>query len=324
MTTAQPAGPSSPGAPGGAERWRDPSFLREAEDWLDERLADLGAVRTGPTAQPHVQPWATALRAPTSTGVVWLKAVVPSLRHEVVVTRAVADRAPDVVPRPLAAAPDRGWMLMADAGERLREVVSRTRSLEPWLPALAGAARVSLACEDLVPQLLEAGVPDLRLPALPAAFHALVRDLDLEPRHRAAVGLVEELCADLARHRVPDSVQHDDLHDGQVHLGADGHPRILDWGDACVTHPFLVLAVTLDGVIAWGVDDVAGSEDTARFRDAFLAPYALAHGLDRDTLLDAAATARRLGWACRAVNGHVTGDEAATRARLGMFLDGTP
>jgi hypothetical protein len=32
----------------------------------------------------------------------------------------------------------------------------------------------------------------------------------------------------------------------------------------------------------------------------------------------------RLGWACRAVNGHVPGDERGTVTRLRMFLDGTP
>jgi hypothetical protein len=31
---------------------------------------------------------------------------------------------------------------------------------------------------------------------------------------------------------------------------------------------------------------------------------------------------RRLGWAARAVNGHFPGEEGATHARLGMFLDG--
>ena len=28
----------------------------------------------------------------------------------------------------------------------------------------------------------------------------------------------------------------------------DGRYLLLDWGDACVTHPYFTLAVTLDGV----------------------------------------------------------------------------
>ena len=34
--------------------------------------------------------------------------------------------------------------------------------------------------------------------------------------------------------------------------------------------------------------------------------------------------ALRLGWVCRAINGHVPGDDGATRTRLKMFLDGRP
>jgi hypothetical protein len=39
-------------------------------------------------------------------------------------------------------------------------------------------------------------------------------------------------------------------------------------------------------------------------------------------LIAASELAPRLGWACRAVNGHVRGEDKATRARLRMFLDG--
>lgn len=315
------------GADAGSDRvaaWRDPGFLAALDGWVDDRLSEHGLRRAGPSTQPHVQAWATVLRVPTSGGDVWAKAVEPALRHEVALTLAVSGRVPDVVPPPLATDAARGWLLSADAGARLREVVADRRSLDLWLPALAGAARVSLACEDLVDDLLAAGVPDRRLPTLPGAFAALVDGIGAEPRLRGAVGLVEELCGDLAGHGVPDSVEHDDLHDAQVFVGDDGRPRLLDWGDACIAHPFFVLAVALDGVVAWGLDDVAGSEPTERYRDAFLAPYAAALDLDPADLVAASATARRLGWVCRAVNGHVPGDEAATLARLRMFLDGAP
>ena len=78
------------------------------------------------------------------------------------------------------------------------------------------------------------------------------------------------LRASSRRSAFPETIQHDDLHDGQVFV-QDGRYLLLDWGDACVSHPFFTLAVTLDGVIAWGVDDVEHSEDTEPYRDAYLA-----------------------------------------------------
>ncbi len=101
-------------------------------------------------------------------------------------------------------------------------------------------------------------------------------------------------------------------------LGAGVH-QVLDWGDACVSHPFFTLSVTLEGVLAWGLDDVEGSVDIGPFRDAYLAPYAERYDGD---LVAAATLAMRLGWACRAVNGHVPGDNDHTATRLRMFIDG--
>ena len=42
-----------------------------------------------------------------------------------------------------------------------------------------------------------------------------------------------------------------------------GHRWTLDWGDACVSHPFLVLAVALEGQVAWCPDDEESSGDAA-------------------------------------------------------------
>ena len=68
----------------------------------------------------------------------------------------------------------------------------------------------------------------------------------------------------------------------------------MDWGDACISHPFFTLSVTLEGVLAWGLDDEEDSEDTAPYRDAYLEPFAERYDGD----LVAAATRRdpaRLG-----------------------------
>ena len=102
-----------------------------------------------------------------------------------------------------------------------------------------------------------------------------------------------------------------------------GRYLILDWGDACVSHPFFTLSVTLEGVLSWGLDDVQGSVDVTPFRDAYLAPFARFG--ERADLVAAATIALRLGWACRAVNARLGGGEAAnTTVHLHMFLDRRP
>jgi len=178
--------------------------------------------------------------------------------------------------------------------------------------------------------LIALGAPDLRLAVLPARYEALLDELDgsegvprqLLSRARGRVADVGEMCNELGEYRVPETIQHDDLNDGQVYFH-DGRYRLLDWGDACVSHPFFSMSVALEGVISWGVDDIEGSVDTGPFRDAYLAPFADALGSSLADLRSACVIATRLGWACRAANGHVPGhDPEPTLRRLQMFLDG--
>ncbi|WFE28505.1 hypothetical protein O7623_04645 [Solwaraspora sp. WMMD791] len=301
-------------------RWRDPQWLDQVRDWIDARLGELAMTRTGPVDQPHVYPWSTVLRVPTDAGDVWFKANAEALRHEAAVVTRLAARRPDAVPPPLAADTAAGWMLMADAGETLRVVSQRERSLDRWYAVLPLYAGVQLDLADDVDDLLALGVPDRRLATLPQAYERIVDAVGAEPRFRDAVPMVASLCAELAAYGLPELLQHDDLHDAQVFV-RDGRHLLMDWGDACVSHPFFTLSVTLDGVLAWGLDDVPNSVDTTPFRDAYLAPYADRFGGD---LVAAARLASRLGWVCRAVNGHVPGDDKQTLTRLRMFLDGRP
>src|SRR6185436_11021013 len=143
--------------------WIDPDWLADAHAWIRAH-ADV----TAPIEQPHVRPWGTVLRAPTGAGDVWFKAGIASMRFEVALVRVLARERPDAVPELLASDADRGWMLMGDGGERMREVTARERSLARWLDVLPVYAGLQV---DLVPfadELLAVGTPDHRLAVLPA------------------------------------------------------------------------------------------------------------------------------------------------------------
>ena len=72
-------------------------------------------------------------------------------------------------------------------------------------------------------------------------------------------------------------------------------------------------------MIQWGVDDAdEPTEDLEPYRAAYLGPF----GDSTRELRRALELALRLGWVCRAVNGHIAGELGPTRARLRMFLDG--
>jgi hypothetical protein len=308
--------PDNADSPG--SRWRDDDFVRSAHAWIGAQLERLGIVRAGDIEQPHVRAWSTVMRVPTDRGDVWFKANMEALRQEAAVTAMLAERDPELVAPPLAVDVDRGWMLMSDAGRTLRDVIAEERSLRRWLDVLPRYAELQIAFGDRVDALLAAGVPDLRLAVLPERYERLVTEVDVDERFREAVPHVRSLCDALASYGIAETVNHDDLHDAQVFV-RDGAELVMDWGDACVSHPFFTLSVTLEGVIAWGLDDEEDSEDIRPYRDAYLAPFGASYDGD---LAGAVDVALRLGWACRAVNGHVPGHDDATTVRLKMFLDG--
>ena len=95
---------------------------------------------------------------------------------------------------------------------------------------------------------LRHGVPDLRISTLPARYDDLLRrplpitDEEFEVLRRFS-SRFGELCVEFAAHGVPETVQHDDLHQNNLYA-AGGRLRVLDWGDSSISHPFASLVVT--------------------------------------------------------------------------------
>jgi hypothetical protein len=300
------------------QRWEDRAWVATAHRWIADRLGELGLTRTGPIEQPHVRQWSTAMRVPTDVGDVWFKANIEALAYEAGLVALLAERRPDVVPPLLAWDRDTGWMLMSDAGAMLRHIEGEEAWLDVWRDVLPRYAALQVAVTEDVAALLTLGVPDLRLETLPERYEQVVGEVGAGVRFRKAVPRVIDLRDRLASYGVAETVQHDDLHDAQIFV-RNGRAQVLDWGDACISHPFFTLAVSLEGVLQWGLHDVADAVDVAPFRDGYLAPFAAAYpGVD---LAGAVEPALRLGWVCRAINGHALGDEKQTMTRLRMFLD---
>src|SRR5207244_11341397 len=88
--------------------WQDPAFLAEARAWIESELGERGVWIAGEIAQPHVRPWSTVLRVPTTEGDVYFKAAIPRLAHDAAVTVMLARIRPDLVLAPLAVDPERG------------------------------------------------------------------------------------------------------------------------------------------------------------------------------------------------------------------------
>jgi hypothetical protein len=228
---------------------------------------------------------------------------MPALAHEAAIVQALAARRPDLVPALLAVDLDRGWMLQGDGGTRLRELLGDGDDQSVWERILPVYAELQIDAVADRERLLAAGVPDRRLAVLPNQFEELLADRealasltdDELRRLHALVPRIEAECRELAAYGLPETIQHDDLHDGQVFV-RDRRYLFFDWGDACISHPFFTLVVTL-AVLAYRLDVDHDSPELERFRDAYLEP--LTRFQPRAELEQAYPIAYRLGVLCR-------------------------
>jgi phosphotransferase family enzyme len=173
--------------------------------------------------------------------------------------RVAARRRADLLPRVFAADAERSWLLLDDAGDRLGELESTPGQLERWAHAVARYAELQRVAAPDADAFVSSGATDRRGPLLLEQFAELLEhEVGLEPGESAQLrALLRSLQEDvelLAGLGVPDTIQHDDLHDGNIFL-RDGEFRIMDWGDSCVAHPFHILDAYVDASGAPVTDD---------------------------------------------------------------------
>jgi hypothetical protein len=252
--------------------WTEPEWFADAQAWIRERVSV-----TGELDQFHVRWWSTVIRVPTEGEDLYFKAVANGFLFEPPLTARLFELKPDRVTEVVDVDAARGWMLMRDAGRRFREVVLTRADLHHWELALPRYAELQLAAAPLADELLALGVPDSRLSMLPRQLRAVleqpVRGLELTQQARmlAVLPRFEEMCRELAAYGIPETIQHDDLHDGQVFLH-DGRYLFFDWGDSCISHPFHSLTVALRASAAkFGLEP--GGPELQRLRDAYLEPF---------------------------------------------------
>jgi hypothetical protein len=240
--------------------WSTEAWRAEATAWLNERLADAGARRTGPIEQPRLRPWATLLRAPTTQGAVWLKAGGPDTGYEAALYGLLAREAPGHVLAPIGIDAARGWVALPDGGPSLGERLQGEARAAAMCAALPHYAELQRRLAPQAERLLELGVPDMRPAVMPHRFEqalAATGPSDVHGRLEGMRDAVLDWCRRLDDRPVPPSLDHNDLHDRNV-VGDPRRPRFYDWGDSVVAHPFASMLVPLS----------MGGGD--RLRDAYL------------------------------------------------------
>lgn len=249
--------------------WARPGWFATAAAWMTDRMAELGSPATAPPRVVYVWGISMVLRAESAAGAMFLKCSAPVFGQEARVTGRLAEVTPDLVTRVAAVEPDAGWLLMYDHGRQ--ELGERPEA--DWGVGLDLLATVQRAWTARTGELARAGAPvrsiaELAdsLPAF-ATRDALASQFSADDRRAwdAAVPAFVAACRRLDELGPPPTLVHGDFHPWNVTDEATG-PRIFDWTDAAISHPFTDLAVYVTRA-----DDVALRR---AMRAAYLARWA--------------------------------------------------
>jgi hypothetical protein len=263
--------------------WQDPAWMEQAHGWIYAEAARHSIQITGAIEQPHLYPWSTVLIVPTGEGRLFFKATAPETFYEAALTQKLSDWIPDCMPELLAVDPLRGWMLMCDGGEQLRQFIRPIKDVQPWAPIVPRYAEVQIELVEHVPEILSLGIPDHRLALLPTLYSGLLveeESLMIDQEKGLSASEFQELkektarfgqiCSDLAGLGIPESLNQCDFHDGNV-LIKNGRVTFFDWGDVNISHPFVSLRTFFVSIeISLQLDDYAFTEEMEALLNLYL------------------------------------------------------
>lgn len=257
--------------------WEQPAWRADALGWIERELAARGLRESGPRTV-RLRPWSVLVRTHAAgLGTVWFKANPPASAFEAALTSALARWVPGHALRPIAVDVDRGWSLLPDGGPLFKTALG-AGAVDPraWEEPLRQYAHVQRTLTPHADEIERLGVPAARTRALPDLVDRLVTDgtaltADDRRRLRALRPRLVEWCAELAAVGIADTLDHADLHEGQLFHPGPGRYTFFDWGDATVSHPFCSFRVPARRMVP--DHHGAGRAALLRLRDAYLEPW---------------------------------------------------
>ncbi len=242
-----------------------PAWDRAVRQWLEGVAQANGLGRVLGLTEIKARSWSMVARVSFERTTAYFKACGRGGRHEPELLGYLQGELAGHTPTVLAADAARCWMLLADAGEPLRDAMSMGGQVGVLKRLLPRYGAMQLASSGSTGRLLAMGLPDRRLARLPGLLEDLLASCAPGvPGSRAAqlreavlrrMPALERCCRALGGSEYAAGLDHGDLHTGNVLVKGDSS-RIADWGDASVTHPFCSLGVLLETALA----EVAESE----------------------------------------------------------------
>ena len=234
----------------GRPQWAREGWLRSAAEWIEERLLARGVELAGPVRQVKSWSMSSVLRAETSIGDVYLKALPDIFQHEPALTKYLSTHYPEHIPHILAVNEEENWMLTEDFDAPF---LYQEDDWSRWEEILELYARIQIEQVNNIDRLLELGCPDRRMPMLIEQIDEIsanlsriatdrdfsLTDNEIEEWHQVVPEL-KQACHQLDQCNIPDTLEHGDFYVANIASIRD-RTIFFDWTDGCISHPFFSL-----------------------------------------------------------------------------------
>jgi hypothetical protein len=258
--------------------WYQVGWHQFAEQWMREKLYELGATSFEAVCQLRSWQLSSVFKIDTNLGSFYFKAVPPPISHEIELTQTLAALFPSSLPKIVSFDKDKSWFLMKDAGNL---TLDRTNDLLAWERAIAKFAEIQIESTEYIGKFLGLGCPNRGLSQMD---HDLVPLLSFFTapstsfpqfsvgeisRLSSCLAQLERLRCMLAEYSIPETLEHGDFWSPQVVCTSNG-AVFLDWSHACISHPFFSF-VNFAMEIEKELSGVPNARE--RIRNAYLEPW---------------------------------------------------
>jgi hypothetical protein len=285
--------------------WAFPGWQDQVHEWIGKQVAVQGWTLEGEIEVLRKWCITCVMKAPTSAGNLYFKAVPPTFARETAITRLLNRHSPTHIPKIVASEENSHWMLMRDFGGTL---LGDSKDAADWERALHDFTALQVTMSGEIEAIFACDAMDYRLEVLPEKFAALLADEEiLHPnkditaeeieRVRQLMPRIHAMIEAMQGYNLPATIVHSDFHPWNTAVN-EGRIIFFDWTDAAVGHPFYDLSPLFNVMARHIFPDQP--ETIAHLREAYLEEWTSFASIE--TLREALLLGEALGLLAQAVN----------------------
>ena len=223
------------------------SWHKRALNWIDANLPRTDDDHPWQVGQIRSWSISSVFRITSGERRLYFKSSPRYFASEVAVTQHVSDHFPDASPEIIAGNTEQGWMLMDDLGD---VTLAKTDRASLWHDAMKTIARVQHGYIGLTSDLDRMGVERRTVGKIIETMDEWTKDSSLAGlrlfqseveaelrKLQTNRNRIEAMAHNLEALGLPQTLEHGDLDSTNIFI-RDGVPVLMDWSDACISHPF--------------------------------------------------------------------------------------